>query len=328
MIVFVTGGTGLIGSNVCGQLIERGDEVRALARPGSEVGPLRNMGVTIVEGDITDPVSVRKAADGCETAVHAAAILGGVVQEQSEHQSVNIGGVGNVLDAAEALGMRRVVTYGTTTYFDFKTKPLTEHSPVDDNPTTDPYTVTKRAAYLETMRRTREGLVDACVVIPGGTFGPAPTPNRALEAPSFNLRLLLGLQGKMVQAVSFPIPWVLASDVAAAAVAAIDKGVSGETYLAFGPPDAVTTMAVFVNRGLEMAGVDHRVRDITAADLDADPELKRKLGPSMDALARQQFPQPFFVNDLTVERLGYDPVALDPALEQTIAWLRIHHPWD
>ena len=25
---------------------------------------------------------------------------------------------------------------------------------------------------------------------------------------------------------------------------------------------------------------------------------------------------------------NYDPVALDPALEQTIAWLRIHHPWD
>src|SRR2546421_706594 len=128
MIVFVTGATGLIGSNVCEQLIQRGDEVRALARPGSEVGPLREMGVTIV-----------------------------------------------------------------------------------DNPTTDPYTVTKRAAYLETMRRAREGIVDACVVIPGGTFGPAPTPNRALEAPSFNLRLLLGLQKKMTQAVSFPIPWVLAS---------------------------------------------------------------------------------------------------------------------
>jgi len=205
MIVFVTGATGLIGSNACEQLIARGDEVRALARPGSETGPLRDMGVTIVEGDITDPVSVRKAADGCEAAIHAAAVLGGVVQEKSEHQQVNIGGVGNVLDAAEAVGMRRVVTYGTTTYFEFKTSPLTEHSPVDDNPTTDPYTVTKRAAYLETMRRAEQGL-DVSVVIPGGTFGPAPTPNRALEAPSFNLRLLLGLQKKMTQTVAFPIP--------------------------------------------------------------------------------------------------------------------------
>src|SRR4051812_9578439 len=327
MTVFITGGTGLIGSNVCEQLLARGDDVRALARPGSETGPLRDLGVTIVEGDITDAVSVRKAADGCDVAVHAAAILGGVVQNSGEHQQVNVGGIGNVFDAAETLGMRRVVTYGTTTYFDFKTSPLTEHSPVDENPTTDPYTVTKRAAYLETMRRANEGL-DACVVIPGGTFGPAPTPNRAMEAPSFNLRLSLGLQKKMTQAVAFPIPWVLASDVAAAAVAAIDKGVRGETYLAFGPPDAVTTMAVFVNRGLELAGVDHRIRNITAADLDADPELKRKLGPSMDALAHQKFPEPFFNNDLTVERLGYDPVGLDAALRQTLEWLRVHHPWE
>ena len=165
MIVFVTGATGLIGSNVCEQLIERGDEVRALARPGSETGPLRDMGVTIVEGDITDPVSVRKAADGCEAAVHAAAVLGGVVQDSSEHQQVNIGGVGNVLDAAEALGMRRIVTYGTTTYFEFKTAPLTERSPVDENPTTDPYTVTKvfpKLTFFEALELTAMPGKNAC----------------------------------------------------------------------------------------------------------------------------------------------------------------------
>src|SRR4051812_462979 len=324
MTVFITGGTGLIGSNVCEQLLARGDDVRALARPGSETGPLRDLGVTIVEGDITDAVSVRKAADGCDVAVHAAAILGGVVQNSGEHQQVNVGGIGNVFDAAQDLGMRRVVTYGTTTYFDFKTSPLTEHSPVDPNPTSDPYTVTKRAAYLETMRRAEEGL-DVCVVIPGGVFGPAPTINRALEAPSFNLRLLLAMRGELDAAVSFPIPWVLATDVSAAAVAAIDKGVRGETYLAFGHPEDVTSMAVFLNRGCEVAGVSHRVRDITAADLDADAELRAKVGPSMVALAQQRFPEPYFVNSLTVERLGYAPVAMDPALEQTVAWLRRHH---
>jgi hypothetical protein len=86
-------------------------------------------------------------------------------------------------------------------------------------------------------------------------------------------------------------------------------------------------MAVFVNRGLELAGVDHRIRDITAADLDADPELKAKLGPSMDALARQTFPEPYFVNTLTVERLGYDPTGMGAGLAETIEWLRRTHPW-
>src|ERR1700737_2333613 len=98
--VLVTGGTGLIGSNICEQLVRRGDRVRALARPGSETGPLRALGVTIVDGDITDAASVRRAAGGCEGAIHSAAVLGGVTQDADEHRNVNAQGLANVLDAA------------------------------------------------------------------------------------------------------------------------------------------------------------------------------------------------------------------------------------
>src|ERR1700736_1546114 len=128
--ILVTGGTGLIGSNICLQLTERGDRVRALARPGSHTGPLLALGVTVVDGDITDTASVRRAAEGCEAIIHSAAVLGGVVQDPDHHRGVNIGGLTTVLDAAAAFGMGRVVTLGTTTYFDFKSQPLTETSPV------------------------------------------------------------------------------------------------------------------------------------------------------------------------------------------------------
>src|SRR5438128_4352918 len=138
--VLVTGGTGLIGSNVCAQLVEQGDEVRALARPDSETGPLRDLGVTVVDGDITDAASVLRAAEGCDAAVHSAAVLGGVQQDPAEHRDVNTGGIANVLDAAETHRMQRVVAFGTTTYFDFKTSPLTETSPVDPDAPLDPYT--------------------------------------------------------------------------------------------------------------------------------------------------------------------------------------------
>src|SRR5690606_3203916 len=180
--VFVTGGTGLIGSNICKQLVERGDEVRALARPGSDTQGLRDLGVTIVEGDITDAASVRAAADGCAYAIHSAAVLGGASQDPNEHQRVNTGGVAHVLDAAADHGMRRVVTLGTTTYFDFEREPLSERSPLHADPAKDPYTQTKRAAFVEAMRRVDDGM-DVCVVIPGGTFGPAPCVQRSMEAP-------------------------------------------------------------------------------------------------------------------------------------------------
>lgn len=319
--IFVTGGTGLIGSNICAQLRARGDRVRALARPGSEAGPLRALGVEIVDGDVSSAESVLRASAGCDSAIHSAAVLGGVSQDPNEHQRVNTGGIANVLDAAQKHAMRKVVTLGTTTYFDFKTKPLTETSPVDANPTTDPYTLTKRAAYLEAIKRASEGL-DLSVVIPGGTFGPAPCVARAMEAPSFNLRLLLALKGELPRATAFPIPWSYAEDVAAASVAALDRGVRGETYLAFASNEDVCTMAEFLNRGCALAGVRHRVVDITGAMLDADAELRAQVGPSMVALAHQKFPEPYFENSLTRQRLGFEPRRLDGALAETVEWIR------
>jgi hypothetical protein len=83
-------------------------------------------------------------------------------------------------------------------------------------------------------------------------------------------------------------------------------------------------MAVFCNRACEIAGVPHRVREITAEELDADPELQKKIGPSLSALAHQKFPVPFFVNDLTVSRLDYHPRPIDDALKETIDWLYAH----
>ena len=323
--VLVTGGTGLIGSNICAQLIEAGAEVRALARPGSDTGPLHALGATVIDGDITDAASVRRAAEGCELAIHSAAVLGGLVQDIDEHHRVNSGGVAAVLDAAEAVGIRRVVTLGTTTYFDFKDRPLTEHSPVDPHASADPYTQTKRAAYLEALRRAEAGL-DVCVVIPGGTFGPAPAVRRAMEAPSFNLRILLAIRGQIDAVARFPIPWSLATDVAAAAVSALERGRRGETYLAFGPAHEVSSMAELLNQACAIAGTSHRVRDITAADLDADPSWRAQIGPSLEALVRRRFPEPYFVNDLTVERLGYAPTPIDDALRTTVAWLEATQP--
>jgi len=323
--VFVTGGTGLIGANICRQLRERGDSVRALVRPGSESAPLRELGVTLIEGDITAASDVLAAAGDAEFVVHSAAVLGGASQDLAEHQRVNTGGLGHVLDAAAIVGAKRTVALGTTTYFDYATEPLDEQSPLLDTPPNDPYSVSKRAAFVETMRRAAEGL-DVCVVIPGGTFGPSPVPMRALEPPSYNLRIRLALAGELDHAVHFPIPWSYAADVAAITVAALDRGVAGEKYLAFASPQDVCSTAEFLNRACELAGSDRRVRDITAAELDADPALEDELGPTLVALARRHFAEPYFRAPLTRSRLGHVPLRLDEALRRTLTWLAVEHP--
>jgi nucleoside-diphosphate-sugar epimerase len=320
--VFLTGATGMIGSNIAEQLIEQGDDVRALVREGSDAAPLEAMGVEIVRGDITDADDVLRAADGCEYVVHSAAVLGGQTQVAGEHHAVNVVGTGYVLDAAAKVGATRVVQLSTTTFFDAQTAPLTEHSPLDPNPSDDPYTVTKRAAYLDAMRRVDDGQ-DICIVISGGAYGVSPLPERSMVAPSYNARIALALAGEITEYVGFPIPWVYAGDVARASVVATRKGRAGERYLAFGRPGDVGGVPWFCNAALEVAGSDRRVTEVAVAELD-DPGVAARFGPSLVALARKQFPSPFFVNDQTVERLAYEPLTLHEGLERTIPWMRAH----
>jgi nucleoside-diphosphate-sugar epimerase len=254
--------------------------------------------------------------------IHSAAVLGGPTQVAGEHHAVNVVGTGHVLDAAAKVGATRVVQLSTTTFFDAQTSPLTEHSPLDPNPSDDPYTVTKREAYLDAMHRVDDGQ-DICIVISGGAYGVSPLPERSMVAPSYNARIALALAGDITEYVGFPIPWVYAGDVARASVVATRKGVAGERYLAFGRPGDVGGVPWFCNVALEVAGSDRRVTEVAVAELD-DPDVAARFGPSLVALARKRFPSPFFVNDQTVERLAYEPLTLRQGLERTIPWMREH----
>ena len=221
--IFLTGATGLIGSNVAEQLVERGDQVRALVRPGSDARGLEALGVSVVRGDVRDADSVRRAAEDCRFAIHSAAVLGGPVQAPEEHEAVNVRGTAHVLDAAAEFGFECAVALSTTTFFEVAGEPLREGSPLDPSPSTDPYTQTKRRAFLDAMRRVQEGQ-DVRIVVSGGAFGRAPLPERSMAVPSFNQRAVAAIEGELRESVAFPIPWVYAADVARAAVRALDRG--------------------------------------------------------------------------------------------------------
>lgn len=316
MRVLVTGATGLVGSNVCRLLIERDDEVRALVRPTATTDELAALGVDLVAGDVTEPTSVKRAADGCDGAIHCAAMLGGAAQDLDEFRLVNVGGTLNVLDAA----LPRTVVLSTTTFFDMNARPISEISAVAEASSDDPYTITKREAFLEITARSRKGQ-DVIVVVPGGIYGPAPVVERALAPTSFNRAVLSALRGRLTQYVRFPIPWVVVDDVARATLLALDRGQAGARYIAMGRPDDAVSTAMFLNRACELAGVAHRLDDVDVNDGNA-AELERTFGPSLVQLARRTYPKPFFDNAATMAALDYRPASLDDGLVRTIDWLR------
>jgi nucleoside-diphosphate-sugar epimerase len=320
--IFVSGGTGLAGSNICQQLVERGDRVRALVRSPSDAQPLADLGVELVEGDVTDRDSVLAAADGCESAIHSAALLGGASQDLAEFHAVNVEGTINVLDAGAALGMRRVVALSTSTFFDTSTTLPLEEAPVLESPPNDPYTVTKLAAFREAHARADAGQ-DVVTCHPGAIFGPGPVPDRALARTSFNRVLLAALRGRISSYLRFPVTWVSGDDVARGSILALDKGTAGQRYWLDGRPEDTVSTAEACNRACAIAGVDHRVEDVAPAD--CSPEMADAFGPTLMAIAAaaDESPRPIRpAQGLTFQRIGYDPKGLDDGLAKLVPWLR------
>jgi dihydroflavonol-4-reductase len=322
--VLVTGATGLAGANICRLLLERGDTVRALAREGADTGPLVDLGVDVVTGDITDAADVWRAAVGCDSAIHCAALLGGASQDLELFRAVNVDGTAHVLDAAEAVGMRRVVAVSTGTFFDTSGGLEREDAPVSTRPSTDPYTITKMAAFEDAMARAAAGH-DVVTTHPGAIFGPSPVVSNALGRTSFNRVLLSGLRQRIQSYLWFPVSWVFADDIARGCILALDRGVAGERYMLDGRPEDVVSTAEACSRICELAGIDHRVADIPPSD---DPEVAKVFGATLVAIAAKAAKaaenppaRKPLTESKTFLRLGYDPISLDDGLVATTSWL-------
>ena len=105
-MILVTGGTGFVGPKVVHALRAQEREVRCLVRKPGRAGTLKAWGCEVVQGDVTDAESVRRAAEDCEAVVHLVAIIAG---SRADFDRVMTGGTQNAVAAAKAAGVRRFV---------------------------------------------------------------------------------------------------------------------------------------------------------------------------------------------------------------------------
>ena len=103
----VTGGTGFIGSHIVARALAEGRAVRVLARRPEGAVPLAESGAEFAKADIQDPQSLAEGFRGAEAVIH----LVGIIQERGRNtfEAVHHRGTVNVVTAAEAAGVRRLV---------------------------------------------------------------------------------------------------------------------------------------------------------------------------------------------------------------------------
>jgi len=108
-LIFLTGGSGFIGGSLAERLVARGDEVVGLARSDVAAAKLERCGVRPVRGDVLDPGSLAAGMAGCELAFHVAGVNSHCPEDPEQLLRVNVQGPQNVVRAAAAAGIGRVV---------------------------------------------------------------------------------------------------------------------------------------------------------------------------------------------------------------------------
>ena len=181
----VTGGAGFIGSHLAAALVRHGSEVRVLddlAGTGGSWANLDAVDVTRIQASIQDADAVAQAALGCDYVFHLAALgsVPGSVAEPRRYQDVNVNGTLNVLEAARAAGVRRVMfAASSAAYGDSEALPKIESMPVLPK---SPYAANKVAG--EALMRAYAGSygLDTVSLRYFNIFGPRQNANSAYAA--------------------------------------------------------------------------------------------------------------------------------------------------
>ncbi|MEO0535098.1 MAG: SDR family oxidoreductase [Cyanobacteria bacterium P01_A01_bin.123] len=232
---FVTGATGLLGSNLCRVLVSQGWQVKGLVRSMDKAKRfLGNSGVEFVQGDVEEVSAFSQALDGVDVVFHTAAFFREYYQPGSHWEKmkrINVDATMALLRAAEAQGVARAVfTSSSGVIQAHPRQAATEASPCNRFADKNLYFKTKVLAEREIYQFLETSRMDVVMVLPGWMMGPGDA------APTSGGQLVLDLlAGKLPGVIDGGASLADARDVAAAMMTAAERGCRGERYILTGP---------------------------------------------------------------------------------------------
>ena len=334
--VFVTGGTGFIGTRLVQALIDRGQAVRVLSRradpkpppgfDGPQRGPWRHERVELVRGEIGDRDLLVRAMAGCRRVFHLAAYAKNWARDPQTFFEVNVQGMRNVFDAAAESGVERVVW--TSTVLTFGPTPPGVVADEDTPRITDRYYTqyerTKTIAEGEALRRAQEGL-PVVIVNPTRVYGPGHlTEGNALA------RLIDDYdRGKVPVLLNRGVNvgnYVLVDDVAKGHILAMEKGRVGQRYILGGENASLKQFFRIVD---EVSGKRHRqlpiFKVLPLLFAGFQEQRARWLGvyPRITpGWVRTFLADWAYSSEKAGRELGYRPTPLVEGIQVTYDWLR------
>lgn len=225
----VTGATGQVGLELCRGLVAAGKSVRAVVLPGDPAVPrLRALGVEIATADVRDAPALRRAIEGATHLYHLAAIVSTTASHDLRMWQVNVEGARNASRAARELGVQRMVYFSSIVVFD----PAPLHEPLDETRRRMPVAmgspyVRSKVVGEATVREQLDAGLELVVVHPTVVIGPNETHHVGVVQSLF----FAWLAGRLPAVFAGGFDAVAVGDVVDGAMAAAERGRSGESYI-------------------------------------------------------------------------------------------------
>lgn len=323
MKVFLTGATGFIGGHVARKLRERGDDVIALIRSPEKAVELRELGCELVVGDLADTDAIAAGLEGCDAAIHGAAIyeVGIPASRREAMRRANVVGTEAVLAAALAAGTPRVVYISTIAAFGNTGGNVVDETYRHPGETfTTYYEQTKYEAHEVARRLIGENGLPCVIVQPAGVYGPGDHS----ELGNLSKQVLAG-RLPLIPFPDFGLVVVHVEDVAVGILLALDRGEVGEQYVLGGD---VTTNRELVQTVAEVGGKKPPTHSLPTALIKGIAPAGSVVGPllgyppNMRELISSTDGVTFWASsEKAKEQLGYAPRDLRTTISDTLSEL-------
>ena len=238
-IYVVTGGTGHIGVSLIRLLIAQDKRVRLFILPGDPLLGLKDLPLEIVEGDVRDYASLKKAFEGAEVVFHLASFVSIGSYHKNLVWRINVDGVRNVIKACLTCKVGRLVYMSSIHAFEEPPvgSPILETKDFGPEHVMGTYAKTKAEATRLVLQAVKEKGLDAVIVHPTGVFGPFD------YKPSHTGQLIRDfMAGRLHAYTDGTYDYVDVRDVAEGALAAANMGRKGENYILSGEQITVKEM--------------------------------------------------------------------------------------
>ncbi len=326
MTTLVTGATGFVGAAVLRCLAEAGHNVRALVRPTSDRLNLSGVDCQIVTGDLTEPESLKRAVRNCEAVFHVAADYRIWVPDREKMNRVNVQGTIDLILAAAAAGVSRIVYTSSVATLRLRDDglPADEESQAELSDMIGAYKQSKFLAEREVKRLVADAGIPVIIVQPTAPFGPGdvkptPTGRFVVEAGA----------GRMPAYVNTGLNVVHVDDVADGHLLAYEKGAIGESYILGGENRTLQwileTVAELTGQRPPRIRLPHWFLTPIAYVWEGVTRIRGSGEPMMTVdSVRMSRKLMYFSTEKARRELGYSPRPAVEALRDEIEWFYKH----